>query len=391
MTKKRPSIDLPKRERGEGKLHPGKRKLAWKMPPFKLERDSSVSMTQQLRMGFADAIETGYYQPGDVLPTLRDIREIFGISMSIALDVVKYLISDGYVRPRPRLGTIVLAQGERSYLGNILIVVPGMISSYYGSAFANAFSQEMSEKGYLVSTLFLDCGNIDASKLDRIDKALNKHLSLVVALMPSPDVVERLNALGIKFVVVGDSHCNLPFCAGYIKRERYGANEKLLQYCKDSAIKDIVQFVWVPVDEEKPLLYGFEDPKINVKTVLFDSPADTITIGQVRRVGYDGFVKYYNDVGGRLPELIVVSDDVLATGVIAAMEHLRIDIPSQVRLLLLSHKGNEHCSAIELATMKMDPFKNGRDVADEILMYLRDEKHEISLSLPPEFILGQSL
>ena len=384
-------IKLPKRARGEGKLHPGKRKLAWKLPPFKLERDSSVSMTQQLRMGFASAIESGYYKPGDVLPTLRDMREIFGVSMSIALDVVEYLVADGYVRPRPRLGTIVLSQSERSYLGHILIVVPGMISSYYGSAFANAFSEGMSEKGYSVSTLFLDSDNNGAAKLDRIDKALNKHVSLVVALMPSSDVTERLNSLAARFVVVGDGQCVLPYCVGYIKRERYGANEKLLSYCKEKQIKDIVQFIWVPATEEKPLLHGFEDSSISVKTVLFPSSHDTVTIGQVRRVGYNGFVKYYNDNAGVLPELIVVSDDVLATGVVAAIEHLRIDVPSNVKLLVLSHKGNEHCASIELATMQMNPFKNGRDAADEILMFLRDEKHEINLVLPPEFIPGESL
>lgn len=384
-------IKLPKRARGEGSLRPGKRKLSWKIPPFKLERDSSVSMTQQLRMGFASAIESGYYKSGDVLPTLRDMREIFGVSMSIALDVVEYLVADGYVRPRPRLGTLVLSQSERSYLGHILIVVPGMISSYYGSAFANVFSEELGENGYSVSTLFLDRDNNGDAKLDRIDKALNKHVSLVVALMPSLDITKRLNSLSARFVVVGDGQCSLPYCVGYIKRERYGANEKLLSYCKGKQIKDIVQFIWVPETEEKPLLYGFDDSEISVKTVLFESSDETVTIGQVRRVGYDGFMKYYNENGGVLPELIVVSDDVLATGVIAAIEHLKIDVPSKVKLLVLSHKGNEHCASIELATMQMNPFKNGRDAADEILMFLRDEKHKISLVLPPEFIPGQSL
>lgn len=380
-------LSLPKRLPEGEKKRPGKRRLAWKAPPFKLERESSVPMTQQLRNGFAEAIESGYYKPGEVLPTLRDISEIFGVSMSIVLDVVEYLVADGYVRPRPRLGTIVLSRGERSYLGHAIVIVPGMLSSYYGSVFANSFAEKMEEKGYSVSILFLSADSSTGKyDLDRIDKALNKYVSIVVAIMPTKEIVEKLEKSSSPFIVMSDALHDFPGSAGSIRRERYGINHEILAHCKERNIKTATQFIFESITDELPVFHGFSDPLISVETVRFQSEERLTTVGQVRRLGYDGFMRYYAEKKGVLPELIVVSDDVLATGVIMAIEHLRINVPEQTKLLVFSHKGNDHCVSFRYGQIQMDPSSDGQKTAEEILNYLRNNKYAISFSLPPRFI-----
>lgn len=54
-----------------------------------------------------DKIESGALQPGEQMPTLRQISEDYGVSQTTARKVIDALAREGLVEIKPRWGTFV--------------------------------------------------------------------------------------------------------------------------------------------------------------------------------------------------------------------------------------------------------------------------------------------
>src|ERR671939_1360778 len=72
-----------------------------------LDRDSSVSITQQLVDRFVDAIETQTLEPGEKLPTTRALAAETGVNHLTAARVYRRLAELGYVTATVGRGTFV--------------------------------------------------------------------------------------------------------------------------------------------------------------------------------------------------------------------------------------------------------------------------------------------
>ncbi|GLZ15642.1 hypothetical protein Acsp04_58770 [Actinomadura sp. NBRC 104425] len=53
------------------------------------------------------------YRPGEKLPTVRELRERYGVAANTAAAAVRMLAREGLVSIRPSSGTVVLPPGER--------------------------------------------------------------------------------------------------------------------------------------------------------------------------------------------------------------------------------------------------------------------------------------
>src|SRR3954468_12419488 len=74
-----------------------------------IQRDSSVSITQQLVDRFVDAIETSALEPGAKLPTTRALAAEAGVNHLIVARVYRRLAELGYVTATVGRGTFVRA------------------------------------------------------------------------------------------------------------------------------------------------------------------------------------------------------------------------------------------------------------------------------------------
>src|SRR5829696_7792097 len=74
-----------------------------------LERDGSVSITQQLVDRFSAAIEAGELEPGEKLAPTRELAELVGVNHLTAARVYRKLAELGYVTARVGRGTFVRA------------------------------------------------------------------------------------------------------------------------------------------------------------------------------------------------------------------------------------------------------------------------------------------
>ena len=63
-------------------------KREFKKPRFSIDRSQRGNLARQIADGLRTAIDTGYYRPGDILPPVRDLADILGVSMGIAVQAV---------------------------------------------------------------------------------------------------------------------------------------------------------------------------------------------------------------------------------------------------------------------------------------------------------------
>ena len=92
--------------------------------PFSLDRNDSRSLARQVADGFRKAIVDGYYLHGDVLPSVRDLAPLLGVSVIVTSAAIKQLGEEGFVMPRPKIGTIVRNRAARQWRGHVVLVQP---------------------------------------------------------------------------------------------------------------------------------------------------------------------------------------------------------------------------------------------------------------------------
>ena len=76
------------------------------MALFEIDESSGLPVWVQLRNRFVYLIKTGYYQPGDQLPSVRTLAAEAAINYNTVSKVYVNLESDGYVESVARPGRV---------------------------------------------------------------------------------------------------------------------------------------------------------------------------------------------------------------------------------------------------------------------------------------------
>ena len=82
------------------------------MPDFKLDETSGLPVWVQLRNRFIYLIKTGYYQPGDQLPSVRSLAAEISINYNTVSKAYMGLERDGYVTTVRGSGVFVREQND---------------------------------------------------------------------------------------------------------------------------------------------------------------------------------------------------------------------------------------------------------------------------------------
>jgi DNA-binding transcriptional regulator YhcF (GntR family) len=74
---------------------------------YQVDRNIAIPISQQIQGQIAHAISTGLLEPGDRLPTLRELASMLGVSYASVSNVYQELAEHGLLITRPRRGTFV--------------------------------------------------------------------------------------------------------------------------------------------------------------------------------------------------------------------------------------------------------------------------------------------
>lgn len=104
------------------------------MKPFEIDDTSDELMWVKIRHRLIFLIESGYYKPGDKLPTVRALAAEIHVNMNTISRVYQSLVSDDYIETTPGRGAFVkeLPQDDGGVATELSVIVNDFISTCRG-------------------------------------------------------------------------------------------------------------------------------------------------------------------------------------------------------------------------------------------------------------------
>ena len=355
-------------------------KYETRLPPVAIDRLLRTSLSTQVADGLRQAIRSGFYRPGDILPPLGALAGHLDISLRVARDAVSRLVEENLVMSRPRVGCQVLKPRTKCRHGRVLAVASvENMTSYFHAALLLEVGRLITAAGYVFDIVPLFMSRTGRHDLSPLDDKLRGPVDLAMAYHPVPCVSRRLLRLHVPYVAVGS--LSGMRCTTYVRHDgvkamadfvdaclRRGVHRVLVAtYGRNQTVADALERVGVEVERiSVPVKFGWragEQLEQDVTEVFLSRFART----QGRRC---------------MPDLICATDDFVMRGALAALSRLGIRVPDDVSFVGTAIEGAPSSMFRSLACFRYDPFDAAHRVADAVLRHLGGK------SAPKEVLCG---
>lgn len=301
---------------------------------------------------------------------------------------VKALTADGLVSPRSRRGSIVLGKREQLWRGRVLVVLPEGDYGYYQTAFIGRMRSCLSKAGYLFTQATVPLVGGKRYDTSILDVVLNHPVDLAVMLFDCPQVERKLAKSGVRYVGVMTPVSDVPNCLGRIWADASSAINAFVSHCVKAGVRRVVQVGKGAGehDASQPLrAAGIEVEVWNVSARRGERRLDALQ---------SATIKLFRELSGSgrmtCPDLFYFTDDYLASAAILSLEHLRIRVPEDVKVVTHSNVGHVPISWCELTCIETDPVIDGEKVARCLLSCLKGEGLDPTVVLAPSYRIGES-
>lgn len=353
--------------------------------PFKIDRNARENLPEQLANGFRVAILSGYYRPGERLPSFTQMAAELGVSIRTPRDAMKLLLDANLVRSRPRIGCEVLARDERIWKGQVVLVVNGSYEgSYYVSVLIGAIRKELVSAGYAFRSITIDTlarGRPDYAQLDTV---LSGPVAQVIAVYPDDRLARHVLRSGVPAFAYVDVQSG-----GGLETVRFQDVRSLLAVAhaiRKAGIRRVlsVEYVRMPLVERIVANEGLDIEHLPVRPREGDG-----YLGSLKKRAMDAVLRRLARKRD-LPDMLLFTDDYVALGGLVGLAASHVRVPQDLRVLTLSNVGFEPTFPVPLAQVRIDPRANGRAIA--AFARARIEGIPFDEPLPvPEFVPGKSL
>ena len=367
-------------------------KKRFRFPPFKVNRLLRTGLAVQLADALRTAIQTGYYAPGDILPPIRDLSEITGMSSVLVSRAVKMLKDERMVSPRPHIGCVVCAPDRPFWKGQVLIVVPPGGAIHYLNVVVDGLRDALASAGYLVLTatvLRRPDGSHDFSLLETM---LRQRVELVAQLHDRPEITRHLSRLKVPFLLFSRSVGRPPSgCVGTVLRRMDAAVPDFVAHCRVRKVRSVLQ---ISVSK-----YGVDacpalkHAGIKVREWRIGGLSATSPSGPAISRHVAAEVSRRMDSEGRawLPDVLFVNDDYVAAGVLTALQAAGVRIPENVGVVTWENR-DCGCGPVfvkSLTRMEVVAAEDGKRLAEAVLARLRGEEPPCR-EVAPTYVRGET-
>ena len=353
-------------------------------PPFAVMRQIGTSMEDQLVSGFARTIRSGAYADGTVLPGVRKLAVMFGVSEITIRNAVKRLCRDGLLAARPRVGLTVCG-GCRSWRG----VVVGLRAAhdsgmYYANVLEGTIASALMRSGWLFAKMEWPGGSGGADILEPL-KCFAP--AMAVAPFPSSEMLRALDRSGIPFAVVwplGKTVAKARFQARISADSALAELARRFAACGVSRVLSVYQHV-SGVDFTTAL----RNAGLSVRKMHVPPLNGYIQSESVQRAALETFDRLLSR-GALDADAIVFNDDYLAAGALSAFERHGVRMPEDIRVVTLSNHGLGPVHFRPLTRIVVDPVRDGQKIAENVLRILDGKDVPQKMNLEMTFKKGET-
>ena len=360
--------------------------------PFRLDRASRDSLTDQLTNGLRDAIQSRFYKVDAVLPPMPELAKHLGVSEIIVRTAYRKLAEEGLVLARPRRGTVVLPSKSPVWRGHVLCV---MCDHDYNSQMAigiEKIREVLTRNGFLFSQVSVLEDAKAYTDYSGLDIALSRPIDFVVLFYDRPQVIKRLSASGVPFAIIGNKGDESPGCVGRIAVSPKQAIDELVHACIRTRIARVEVVSCSRFDMIEQLsARALKKVGITVRrTVVSVQDCVPYRCENVMHAGYDFVERSLVRRDFQFPSLYFITDDWLASGMLCAFQAHGIHIPEDFKFVCYTNRGFGPIYSKSLAFFSCDPFKMGDELAHRIFDYLVLHKPFPNTYVKCEYIPGET-
>ena len=351
---------------------------------FHFTPDGAVTPADALCGFIKDEIAVGRIRAGDPIPTIKELAEMTGLTFRVARGVVEQLAREGYVRSRPRVGTVVLPRDVMTVRGRVLFVLPDVDAcSYHVTMIADALRHRLGAAGYAFSTVvFSQDAKIGLSFLKH---ELVRTPDVAIVIYGTPPVRRCLREAGVKSVFIyGD-----PPKADEGRWIRFSAEEAIknfVRHCARAGVKRVTQVRFE----------GNETPDASQVLEAIGIKVGWITVPRMDGLGrYEGIERSaYNAFMGlprtSFPDVFLFWDDFVAQGALTAFLGRGLRIPGDIKVVSLSNRGLGPVYSEALTRIECDASEAGEKVAAFALALLAKGRLPPPPAITPHYVFGRT-
>lgn len=356
--------------------------------PFEIDRNGAEPLTSQVEHGIVRGIETGFWKPGDILPTLHEFAAATGVCLIVVRNAIRRLVDAGRINPRPGVGTVVLDSSTRLWRGHVVIVDFETRSNFFYSRVNGILRERLIRANYLPSVVSVAAEEYDMEPLNAI---LRQPVSLAVVLGRGhghdASTVKRIVSAGVPVITFSKRRRPLPKVVGHMCLDGSGAMEDFALHCAKTGVRRVAY-----VRLKSPMEYAcqelWEREGIALETWRV-APFDGIDpIGNVQRGTMDFFETRLGSGNPDLPDVLYFDDDYAAAAATVSLLRHGVRIPEDVRLVAFVRRGSPPPFPGSLACIEDDPFLCGEKMADLAITLLSGKTVPHITELPLSYCPG---
>ena len=349
---------------------------------FRFTPDGTTTLADALCAFIKDEIAYGRLKAGEPIPTIKELAEASGLTFRVARGVIEQLAREGYVRSRPRVGTVVLPRDITALHGRVLFVLPDMDAcSYHVTMIADALRHRLAAAGYAFSTVvFMRDEHIGLTFLKH---ELSHAPDIAIVIYGTPPVRKCLREAGVMSVFIyGD-----PPKSDEGRWIRFSAEEAIanfVRHCVRAGVKRVteVRFEGNETPDARPAL-AERGIKCSWTTVpRMDG------LGRYEGIERSAYNTFMNLPRASFPDVFLFWDDFVAQGALTAFLGRGIMIPNDIKVVTLSNRGLGPVYSAPLTRFECDAAEAGEKIAAFALAFLARGRRPSPPVISPQYVFG---
>lgn len=347
--------------------------------PFSIDRSSRIKLPYQVADGLRAAVQSGFWKPGDRLPSSRELKTALGVSVRAPMEALQMLAEEGLITMREKCGAVVASARSPLVKGRVLLIVPGGAQVRSVSVLMENVRRNLNAAGYLVVTTsvlrekdFVD-DDPDPYDLRQLEYDLKMAYSLVLFFGSPPwtdGIVRMLAGTKCPFLVVGGPKADATNCIGGILQDDGAALMAFAEHCRRAHIRRVM------------VVRKWRNDRNDVVAALraVGVKMDSMTVPQRKGRGrsealwqsaFDVFERRFARNGTKwLPDLLCFTDDHCFQGATMSLLARRVRVPQDVRIVTATNAGMRPPFCRSIACLENDLNAQAEVISGTVLDFL---------------------